>query len=304
MPLSLTSATALVRGDRLPPVPDDDRDAIQRDILGPFGVRPDPARLARAANVGFTELAENLVRELPISGPDLLIFAYGIPDPSSLKHVTPYVNHLLGDRSHSFAISEQGLRAPYTALKIADAYARSGRCGSLALFVCEQNSLPYHDSFVADNRLANTAALFLFGDCGGGYEFVATGPTSTTRGLGPLLGSVTARCDPDSTLVVAGPWVDADMLAATGVPTHRVAPGSYCTGVWLELARSHRTWATTYRTLVLCDTDPRTGRSQTALLRRRSTTGAVAPGAPQTATGAPARPAAAPTSASAREQTP
>ncbi|QKW13537.1 hypothetical protein [Verrucosispora sp. NA02020] len=290
MPLSLTSATALVRRDRLPPATDDDRDAIQRDILRPFGVRPDPGRLAQAANVGFTELAEDLLRELPIDSPDLLIFAYGIPDPSSLKHVTPYVNHLLGDRSHSFAISEQGLRAPYTALKVADAYARSGRCASLALFVCEQNSLPYHDPFVTDHELTNSGALLVFGG-GGGWEFVGTAPVSSTSGLGRLIGAMTTGSGVDSTLVVAGPWVDAGTLAALGLPVHRVDAGSYCTGVWRELARSHRAWADEYRTLVLCDTDPRTGRSQAGLLRRRAST------APEYAT-------AVSVSASTREQAP
>ncbi|MEE6261668.1 hypothetical protein [Plantactinospora sonchi] len=299
MPLSLTSAAALVRTDRLPPVPDDDRDAIQRDILRPFGVRPDPDRLARAANVGFAELAENLLRELPTNSPDLLIFAYGIPDPSSLKHVTPYVNHLLGDRSHSFAISEQGLRAPYTALKVADAYARSGRCGSLALFVCEQNSLPYHDPFVEDHGLTNSAALLLFGQGhGDGYQFAGAPPPSATHRLGRLLGSMAARSDPASTLVVAGPWVDPDVLAATWLPTHRVGAGTYCTGVWLELARAHLTWATEYRTIVLCDTDPRTGQSQTALLRRPSSTERAG------RTAARQHPTTAPTSASTREPAP
>ena len=51
---------------------------------------------------------------------------------------------------------------------------------------------------------------------------------------------------------------------------HRVrARASYCTSVWLDLARHHERWAARLTTrIVLCDTDPRTGRSQAALLPR------------------------------------
>lgn len=267
MSLSLSRAAAVVRPDPLPYQPDEDRDAIQKDIFRPFGVRPDADRLRRASNVGFTVLSEQLLSTFPsdVDSPDLVILAYGIPDPSSLKHVIPHLTHLLGGRSHSFAISEQGLRAPYTALKVADAFARSGRCASLALFVCEQNSLPYPDPLVDENELTNSAALLYFTDRGG-YRFAGTWTATATDRLGPLLCSITGRFRPGSAMVVAGPWVDPDDLASTGVPVHRSRPGSYCTSVWLDLARHHRRWPRSHPVLVLCDTDPRTGHSQVALL--------------------------------------
>ena len=267
MALSLSRASALVRPDRLPFRPDGERDAFQRYVLDPFGVELDFARLEHSPNVGFTELAEGVLGALPrpIDSPDLLVFAYALPDLFPLTAVTAHLNHLLGGHSHSFGVSEQGLPAPFTALKIADAYARSGRCDTLALFVCEQNTLPYADPLVDDNDLVNSAALLYF-DGNGGYEFAGTrgGPV-----LGELVSELTADLAPDSALLVAGPWIAPEHLAATGLPVRQAAAGSYCTSVWLELARHHAGWAGTYRHLVLCDTDPRTGRSQVALLRLR-----------------------------------
>lgn len=46
---------------------------------------------------------------------------------------------------------------------------------------------------------------------------------------------------------------------------HRVAPGSYCTSLWLELADHWQEWQRDFRRIVLCDTDPRSGRSHVAL---------------------------------------
>ena len=69
-------------------------------------------------------------------------------------------------------------------------------------------------------------------------------------------------------LVVAGPWVSKQDLDVVAAPIHYVPPGSYCTCVWLHLARQYRSWAETYDALVLCDTDPCTERSQAALMRK------------------------------------
>ena len=267
MALSLRAATALVRRDRLPFEPDPDRDAFQRYVLDQFGVELDLERMRRSPNIGFTELAEGVIDAFPrpLEHPDLLIFAYAIPDAFSVTAITPHLNHLLGGRSHSFSVSEQGLRAPFTALKIADAYARSGRCDTLALFVCEQNTVPHPDPLVDDHPLVNSAALLYF-DRGGGYEFAGT---RAGANLDELVSSMTAGFDARSTLLVAGPWAAPERLATTGLPPYRCEPGSYCTSVWLELARRHTDWAGSYRHVALCDTDPRTGSSQVALLRLR-----------------------------------
>jgi hypothetical protein len=265
MPLTLSSTATVIRRDGNPYQRDHDSLTFMGDLMTPFGVEIDERLLEKSRNIGFLELAEELLRMTPIAGPELLILAYGIPDLGPLKTVSAHLNYLLGGRSRSFAISDQGLRAPFTALRIADAYARSGRCATLAMFVCEQTTMPYPDALIDENVLADSAALLYFDDQGS-LEFSRTARTARGETLGGLLSEMTAGLDPGRTLIVTGPWADA---ARTGWPVHRTDAGTYCTSVWLELARHHREWAARYQTVVLCDTDPRTGLSQAALLRVR-----------------------------------
>jgi hypothetical protein len=271
MTLSLSTASVSVRTDTLPFQMDSERDALQRYVLDPFGVDLDVERLRRSPNIGYAELTDDVINAFPrpIDSPDLLIFSYAIPDAFSVSAITPRLNQLLGGRSHSFSVCEQGLRAPFTALRIADAYARSGRCATLALFVCEQGTVHHADPFIDDNPLVNSAALLYFGD-NGGYEFIGTRASRPGADLAELVSSVTAGRSARSTLLVVGPWTAPDRLAATGLPVHGCEPGFYCTSVWLAFARHHEEWSRTYHHIALCDTDPRTGRGQVALFRLRS----------------------------------
>ncbi|GAB3845564.1 hypothetical protein GCM10029963_24040 [Micromonospora andamanensis] len=152
MSLTLRGAAALVRPDDLPYEPDEALLAYHRDLLAPYGIEVDEDLMKQSRNIGFRELAEELMDRCPspFGPPDLLILAYGLPDRYPLKTVTTRLNALFGGRSHSFAVSEQGLQAPFTALRVADAYTRSGKKASLALFVCEQTTLPYRDPLVHD----------------------------------------------------------------------------------------------------------------------------------------------------------
>jgi hypothetical protein len=261
--LSLRLAGAVLRPEPNPYEPDDDLTTYWQDLLAPFGMEAEEKRLAGSPNIGFTELAEAALAQ--VSGaidPDLLLLAYALPDVHPLKSVTAHLNHLLGGRSRCFAISEQGLRAPFTALRVADAFARSGRCASLALFVCEQTTLAYHDPLVHDTPLVDSAALLYFDGAGEfAYTAAETGPD-----VYELAARAVRRGGP-TTLVVAGPWVDPERLPDAAV--HACQPGTYCTSVWLELARQHEAW-NHYGSVVLADTDPRSGQAQVALLERTS----------------------------------
>jgi hypothetical protein len=277
MPLSLQSAAAVVRRDARPREPDAVLDAYHRELLAPYGIEADEELLKRSANIGFPELATDALAALPepIKDPDLLILSYGLPDRYPLKSTTSTLNYILGGGSRSFAVCEQGLHAPFTALKVGDAFARSGRCSSLALFICEQTTLPYYDPIVHDTPLTDSAALLCFG-AGEGWQFRHSRVAAPGESLGPAVAALLDDLPDDlpddyaetPALVVAGPWVSCDALDDVDAPVHCVAPGSYCTSVWLDLARNHQSWAEAYDALVLCDTDPRTGRSQAALIRK------------------------------------
>jgi hypothetical protein len=269
MALALRAAAALVAPDPRPYRPDAQLLAYHEEMLAPFGLRPDEERLRISPNLGFPQLTEAVLGALPlpVSSPDMLLLAYGLPDMYPLKSTTAHLNHLMGGGSRSFAVAEQGLRAPFTALKIADAYAQSGRYATLALFVCDQTTLPYHDPLVHDTPLRDSAVLLYFDSSAGGYTFHGTAPTAAGEGADAAVKPFLSDVDTDRTLVVAGPWVALEPLAALAPHIHQVGPGSYCTSVWLDLARHHEAWTAAYDAVVLSDTDPRTGRSQAALLR-------------------------------------
>lgn len=269
MPLSLQAAAAVVRTGAIPHYPDARLDAFHRELLAPFGIRVDDELFKRSSNVGFPELAADALAALPrrITNPDLLILTYGLPDMYPLKSTTSHLNHILGGGSRSFAVCEQGLHAPFIALRIGNAFARSRRCSSLALFVCEQTTLPYHDPLVHDTPLTDSAALLYFDTCDG-WQFRQGQAAGPGESLGPLVAKLLGDTGDGRALVVAGPWVSRQDLAAATAPVHFVAPGSYCTSVWLDLARHHQSWAESYDALVLCDIDPRTKRSHAALLRK------------------------------------
>jgi hypothetical protein len=267
--LSLRAAAGTVWSQPQPYQPDPRLSTYHREMLAPFGVEVDEERLRNSPNVSFSLLAEAVLAPLSatVTQPDLLILAYGLPDLYPLKSTTAYLNNLLGDRSRSFAVAEQGLRAPFTALRIADAYVRAGRYSDLALFVCEQTSLPYHDPLVHETPLRDSAVLLYFDNSAeGAFRFLGT--TRGAAGTGPetVVKPYLSYADSERTLLVTGPWVAQEPTASLVPHVHRVSPGTYCTSTWLDLARHHENWAREFDAVVLCDTDPRTGLSQAALL--------------------------------------
>jgi hypothetical protein len=133
--------------------------------------------------------------------------------------------------------------------------------------VLEQRTFPYWEPLAHDTPLADSGALLLFG-AGGSYEVGGVWAGAPAAPLGGVLDAATRTAPAGSTLLVAGPWTDPAVIGGRPQPCHQVGPGSYCTSVWLDLARYHESWAGTYDALVLCETDPRSGRSQAALLRR------------------------------------
>jgi hypothetical protein len=254
MSLAMQSAVAYVPHHSRPCHFEPDVVEFNESVLAPYDMRFDPSWTAGGTNLTFLDLAEGVLGAVqgPAPDPDLLILAYALPDPHGLeKTLAAHLNRVLGGRSMSFAVSEQGLGAPFTALRVAGAYLESGRCRSAALFILEQTSFPYPEPFVRDADLVDSAVLLTLG-AEGGWKVTAAAPDEHA---------------PD-TLVVTGSWIGSGDTASDGPKVHRAPPGSYCTGVWLELARHAAEWAESYRTIVLRDTDPRTGVGHVATLTR------------------------------------
>lgn len=235
------------------------------DLLAPFGEKPDEELLSRGSHVHHRDLADLLVADEGVgrSRPELLIVTHALPDVVPFTAVAPYLTDRLGGRANNFSIGQQGLAAPFTALRIASAYHRGGRAAEVVLAVLEQTTLPTAFPLVQETPLVDSAAALVLGaSTEAGPRFVrAHSAGSAAAALAE--GTLGRDLDEDGTLLVLGPWVTEDVPERTAV--HRVAPGSYCTSLWLELADHWQEWQRAYRRIVLCDTDPRTGRSHVAL---------------------------------------
>jgi hypothetical protein len=240
--------------------------AFYEDLLTPFGVGFDEESLRTGRNVFHKDLVDNLIDaddDVGSRKPDLIIVTHALPDVHPFTTVASHLNMVVGGgTAKSFSISEQGLAAPFTALRVAASFQRSGRCEEALVVVLEQATLP--ESFPFVDSLVDSGVMLVLGSSAGlrvARVESTTDPRETTRRLAELAGE-----DPAGTLLVLGPWVEASGLDPA-VACQRVDPGSYCTSVWLALADGWRGWHRDYDTVVLCDTEPRTGEGHFAVLR-------------------------------------
>jgi hypothetical protein len=266
---SLRSAHAVVSPPPRPYAGDPAVLAFYRDLLRPFGREVDEEVLRAAPQVDHCELVDRLVDDAGLGGaaPDLVIIAQALPDVTPFVAIGPYLDRQLGGRATTFGIHHQGLAAPFTALRTVSAFQRAGRSTLAVVAVLEQTTLPTRFPLVHDNDLVDSGVLLVF-DTGAGPRVgeVETIPAGTSPA--GRVADLVAK-EPDSTLLVTGPWVDRDALAEPA-HHHRAGPGSYCTSVWLDLARHWSSWQRDYTAVVLCDTDPRSGDGHLAVLRSQS----------------------------------
>jgi hypothetical protein len=269
MTLSLASAAAYVSAERNPYQADSELLGHQELLHASFGVPFSEDLLRQGANVSFVELAEQAIGRLPQPprAADLVMLAYALPDLPQIKNISAHANFLLHGAGRSLAVSEQGSRAPYTALRISEAFARGGRCGSVALLVLEQTTFPTKEPIVCAELLHDSAVVLHFAGAGG-LELRSVHCCEPEEALGALLTRLAEALAGQEVLLVAGQWTSPAQIDLAGLPSRRAASGFYCTGVWLELARHHEEWAAGKDAIILCDTDPRSGKSQAAVFGR------------------------------------
>ncbi|MET9914616.1 hypothetical protein ABZZ74_49400 [Streptomyces sp. NPDC006476] len=240
-----------------------------RDLLSSFGQSPDAAATGQRPVVTHVDLVQQLLDADPLGPvePDLVMVAYALPDVHPFTTTATHLNRLLGNHAASFAIAEQGLAAPFSALRIAAAYCRLGYCDQAVLAVLEQTTLPNHDPLVHSADLVDSGAVLLLQAAGEapGLDvrdvWVQRSPTYCGQRLADLIASARSG----ELLLVQGPRIGHD-VPADGVEVHRHADRTYCTSVWMALAQ-HSEWAEQYTTVVLHDTDPRSGTCAAAVLR-------------------------------------
>jgi hypothetical protein len=231
-------------------------------VLAP-AARPESSAPAGGQPPCHADLIDLLIGEAgPDHGaPDIVLLAYAAPDDNPYKTVSTYLNMMTGGGAHSVALCGQGLGAPFTGLRIADAYERAGQ-SSRSLVVIVESPTPGPDGHAPGSAVL----LDLGSEPGTGFGIDAVELTDAPGELAArLAASVPGQ---GRLLIVCGPGSPA-VDPPPGADLRRVpADGGYCTRAWLALARHWREWQAAYPVIALCDADPGSGAVQLAVLRQ------------------------------------
>lgn len=247
------------------------------DLLHPYGLGLDAGALEEAASpVGrsYGEMAEALIRAVVPEGEavDLLVLAHAVPDITPGRATTTRLSHVCPGTPMALAVSDQGAASAFTALRLVDAYARSGGLRRALLLVVEQDSLPYDPGIPVVVPAGSRGVAVLFGERLPG-ERVATVSRVATHvlaadspatalatelaelaesgglggpGDGPARRTVTAILGATAAAAAAHRWPAGLRFADAGQPA---------TGVWWDLAGELAEPSTGPRRVLLADYD-------------------------------------------------
>lgn len=244
------------------------------DLLHPYGLGLDAGALDEAARpVGrsYGEMAEALIRAVVPEGEavDLLVLAHAVPDITPGRATTTRLSHVCPGTPMAFAVSDQGAASAFTALRLVDAYARSGGLRRALLLVVEQDSLPYDPGVPVVVPAGSRGVALLFGEPSPGERVAAVSRVATHvlaadspalalaaelaelggpggSGDGPARGTVTAILGATAAAAAAHRWPAGLRFADAGQPA---------TGVWWDLAGELAEPSTGPRRVLLADYD-------------------------------------------------
>lgn len=194
------------------------------DLLAPHGLTLSPGALDPVRGQSYGEMAVEL---LPSSPVDLLVLAYDVPDISPGRAVSTYLTHVCPGEPMSFAVSDQGRAAAFTALSLMRTYAATHP--RALLIAVEQADLPYDPGVPVTLPAAHAGvALHLDASAAAALTSVTVTPDADAvlDGLDGL----------DASTVVLGGGLAA---FADDVKADRVVladPAQPMTGVWEALA--------------------------------------------------------------------
>lgn len=262
------------------------------DMVGPYGLALRDEVFEAGAGHSYGEMAEPLIEALTAAGApagqphpspvDLLVVAYGIHDVRLGRNTATYLSSRCPGNPLAFAVCDQGVAAPFSALRAMHAYAATGACRRALLLVVEQSALHYElaePARVPDRHsavgLLLEAGLAAGGEVGGTVTvrqrtavppgqagaLLAAELTELPRPAGAG-GGVTLILGADLATEWTGQWTgdraeDEVVLAPAGQPY---------TGVWWELAAGLPGWSAGERRVVVAEYDPALGYLCTATM--------------------------------------
>ncbi|MFF3600384.1 hypothetical protein [Kitasatospora indigofera] len=266
---------------------DPDLRVFVSDLARPYGVPLREDLLAQGAGHSYGEMAEGLLREaLPQDEPvDLLILAFSSPDVRPGRSTALHLSRFCPGSPLAFAVCDQGSAAPFTALRIATDYARTGACRRAVVLVMEAAHLHHEPAGPVALPERHCAVLLVCeadgGEGGAAVVRQSSGPAADPASdlvraeraaLGPAAAVVLGPglTAPSGLTVPSGPAAPPGLTApsaATGSGRTAAARGGQpLTGVWSALAERLPGWRAEGRPVLVADLDRRLGRLSTLTL--------------------------------------
>lgn len=215
--------------------------------------------LESAPAVSYHDMAAGVGRALgpdTLAEVDLIVFAMTVADCRHASMAGALLAGMTDNDAHVLGVSEQGVAAPFTALRIATGQLASGARRRALVVVAEQSTLP--PCPVAGTRPERDAAVALVLDAGPGPGArVGTPQLTVDRGAAdPATDAAAPPADPAAPVrtVVAGPGL-AGLAPADGVRLLTAAPGLPGAGVWATLV-DHLTGGRADGDVLVADRDP------------------------------------------------
>ncbi|MGW4424422.1 hypothetical protein [Streptosporangium sp. NPDC004631] len=229
------------------------------DLTGLYGMTHRRDFLTTTRN-SYAEMAGEILSAMaPLPGPvGLVAVATSTPDADMLQSPTALLAHAVPGAPLPLGVTDQGVVAPFTALRLIGEFAGTGHA---LLVIMDQRSLPY-ETGAAERPVEDCAvAVLLGGDTGHTGDADAPDDAdglSLVRRVDvapgdvrPALAAELAGREQDVT-VIARPGLDLP----GGLADVRFAPpGRPCTGIWATLADGLTGWRSTGRRVVLADYD-------------------------------------------------
>jgi hypothetical protein len=252
------------------------------DMVGPYGLALREEVFDAGAGHSYGEMAERLIDAVmaadtsaghPDPDPvDLLILAYAIHDVRFGRNTATYLSSRCPGEPLAFAVCDQGVAAPFSALRTMAAYTATGACRRALLLVAEQAALHYElaePARVPDRHAA--VALLLEGIPGTGAvtvrQHAGVPPGAVNALLEALLGG-----DGDTTLILgadlatewAGNAASHEVAAELAAEVVLAPAGQPYTGVWWALSTGLPGWRARGRRVVVAEYDSALGYLCTA----------------------------------------
>jgi hypothetical protein len=231
------------------------------DMAAQFGQPFRKDYFTSAAPNSFTKMVTEVLPSAVHPGEafDLALVTHSTPD-SRLTRPACYLSHTLAGNPLAFGVSEQGVTAPFTAIRIAGEYLRNAAFHRAMVVVLDQSFLwnGTEDEVPEGTRMpGRDAAVVLTLETGGALGAVsvrtfADVPADEVRRLvaEQVRGTDAAR----KPAVIAGSGVDPGL--ARDFPVRWAPDDLPCTGIWSEFAAGFEDGAVPGQRVALIDYDP------------------------------------------------